>query len=411
MGNQIDLITKYATKAWDKVYKAEAISSLLDAPSGMVKFDDSFNGAKTVKIGKFMSGGLSDYHRANTPVEGNFGADSSWNGTKNVGFGYQTSDMALVWETFTMACDRAARFQIELYDNEETDGLAIGAATTEVSRTVMIPEVDAYCFAKIASYTSEGLGNLVKGTINADEALKVLNDALLYFDNHEVPAENQIIFVSPTYFNSLRSTKELVRYLSQMDYDKNVKFKLTEYEGRKFVMVPPQRFNTKVDLLSGGYRVSGDPIDFMIVAKDAVTHVVKYNKLKIISGDLNLAGNNFDGYTIYARIYHDVFVPDNKRIALYCHTGGFTYQGAAAGQATLDVTADSTGKITSITLLPGNIMAYFYENASAPSVGDDKSTNSDTQVIVGSTMTATGYVYAVDATKKVIAVSKQITKG
>lgn len=272
-------------------------------------------------------------------------------------------------------------------------------------------EVDAYCFAKIASYTSEGLGNLVKGTIAADEALKALNDGLLYFDNHEVPAENQIIFVSPTYFNSLRSTKELVRYLSQMDYDKNVKFKLTEYEGRKFVMVPPQRFNTKVDLLSGGYKLSGDPIDFMIVAKDAVTHVVKYNKLKVISGDLNLAGNNFDGYTIYARIYHDVFVPDNKRVALYCHTGGFTYQGAATGQATLDVTADSTGKITSITLLPGNIMAYFYENATAPSVGDDKSTNSDTQVIVGSTMTATGYVYAVDATKKVIAVSKQITKG
>lgn len=132
MGNQIDLITKYSTKAWDKVYKAEAVSSLLDAPSGMVKFDDSFNGAKTVKIAKFMSGGLSDYHRANTPVEGNYGANDK-------GFGYQTSDMSVVWESFTMKCDRAAKFQVELFDNEETDGLTIGAATTEVSRTVMIP--------------------------------------------------------------------------------------------------------------------------------------------------------------------------------------------------------------------------------------------------------------------------------
>lgn len=139
MGNQIDLITKYSTKAWDKVYKAEAVSSLLDAPSGMVKFDDSFNGAKTVKIAKFMSGGLSNYYRANTPVEGNFGADSSWDGAKNVGFGYQTSDMSVVWEEFTMKCDRAAKFQVELFDNEETDGLTIGAATTEVSRSVMIP--------------------------------------------------------------------------------------------------------------------------------------------------------------------------------------------------------------------------------------------------------------------------------
>lgn len=272
-------------------------------------------------------------------------------------------------------------------------------------------EVDAYCFATIAGYCSAGLGNLVDGTIAEDGALKALNAGLLYFDNHEVPAENQIIFVSPTYLNALRSTKELVRYLSQAEYDKNVKFKLTEYEGRKMAMVPPQRFNTKIELGQGGYRLTGKPIDFMIVAKDAVTHVTKYNKVKILSGDLNLASGNFDGYTIFARIYHDVFVPDNKRPALYCHTGGFTYEGAAAGQATLDVTTEgNTGKITSITLLPGNIMAYFYENASAPTVGDDKSTNSDTQVIVGSTMTATGYVYAVDATKKVIAVSKQITK-
>ena len=50
MPNAIELITKYSTKAWDKVYKAEAISSLLDAPSGMIKFDEAFEGAKIVKI-------------------------------------------------------------------------------------------------------------------------------------------------------------------------------------------------------------------------------------------------------------------------------------------------------------------------------------------------------------------------
>ena len=404
MGNNISLITKYSTKAWDKVYKAEALSSLLDAPNGMIKFDESFNGAKTVKIARYMSGGLSDYHRANTPVEGNYGANDK-------GFGYQTSDMSVVWEDFTMKCDRAAKFQVELFDNEETDGLTIGAATTEVSRVTMIPEVDAYCFSTIAGYCNTDLGNLADKAINEDEALKALNEGLLYFDNHEVPAENQIIFVSPAYLNALRSTKELVRYLSQTDYDKNVKFKLTEYEGRKLAMVPPQRFNTKIELGQGGYRLTGKPIDFMIVAKDAVVHVVKYNKVKIISGDLNLAGNNFDGYTIYARIYHDVFVPENKRVALYCHTGGFTLAGVAAGQAELHVKATSAGVIQEIDLLPGDIMAYFYENTTAPKVGDSKKDNSDTQVIVGSTLTATGYVYAVDATKKVIAVSKQITKG
>ena len=47
-------------------------------------------------------------------------------------------------------------------------------------------------------------------------------------------------------------------------------------------------------------------------------HIVKYNKVKVLSGDVVLAGSNYDGYALYARVYHDVFVPDNKRIALYC---------------------------------------------------------------------------------------------
>lgn len=140
MPNNIELITKYSTKAWDKVYKAEAISSILDAPSGMVKFDESFEGAKTVKIARFQSGGLSDYHRANTPVEGDFGTGYAADSTQ--GFGYQNSSMSLVWDTYTMRVDRAAKFQVELFDNEETDGLAVGMATTEISRTVIIPRAN-----------------------------------------------------------------------------------------------------------------------------------------------------------------------------------------------------------------------------------------------------------------------------
>ena len=142
MPNAIELIKKYSTKAWDKVYKAESISSLLDAPNSMIKFDEAFEGANTVKIARFESGGLSDYYRANTPVDGNFqhGYGTAGEGR---GFGYQMSSLAVKWETFKMRIDRAARFHIEKFDDEETDGLAVGMATSEVSRTIMIPR--AYC--------------------------------------------------------------------------------------------------------------------------------------------------------------------------------------------------------------------------------------------------------------------------
>lgn len=120
--NSIELITKYSTKAWDKVYKAEARSSLLDAPDAQVKF----TGAKTVKIAKFSASGLGNYYRQ---------------GTGQNDMGYAKGNVGLTWEEFTLKQDRSANYPVELFDNEETDGLTLGAATTEISRTIMIPLV------------------------------------------------------------------------------------------------------------------------------------------------------------------------------------------------------------------------------------------------------------------------------
>lgn len=266
-------------------------------------------------------------------------------------------------------------------------------------------EIDAYAFAEIAAHTSVTKGNLVDGSIT--KPLETLNEALLYFDNHEVPADNQIIFVSPTYLNGLRNSSEIYKTLTQADYDKNVKFKLTEYEGRRLAVVPPQRFNTSVSLDQGGYRVNGKPIDFLVVAKDAVTHVVKYNKVKVISGDLNLASQNFDGFTIFARVYHDLFVPQNKEYAIYCHTGGYTYKGAAAGTATIEV-EHNKGTLTKLSVFPGNLFVKYYKTATEPTVGS-KPASGATEVIVGSTIANNDYVYAVDQSGLVIAVSAKQT--
>ena len=138
--NAIQLITKYSTQAWDKVYKAEARSSILDGEKDLMKF----TGVKTVKIAKPAVSGLSDYHRPNgsqAGVHGGDGHDTSM--AVGGGYGYQQGDVSLVWEEFTINCDRAVQLRIELFDDEETDGLAVAVATSEVSRTQVIPEVDA----------------------------------------------------------------------------------------------------------------------------------------------------------------------------------------------------------------------------------------------------------------------------
>ena len=399
--NSIELITKYSTKAWDKVYKAEAISSLLDAPDAQVQF----TGAKTVKIAKFQASGLGNYYRNN---------DGDPRANYATPFGYASGNVGLTWEEFTLKQDRSAKYPVELFDNEETDGLTLGAATTEISRTIMIPEVDAYCFSEIAGHCSEELGNYKEETIGkAGEAdttpLAALNEGLLYFDEHEVPAEKQIIFASPRYMNSLRQNDggELNRYLMQSDYSKDVKFTLTSYEGRKFAVVPPQRFKTKIAKDDNG-RIVGEgvhwaedsqAIDFMIVATDAVIHVVKYNKVKIISGDMNLAGAGFDGHTIFARIYHDVFVTDNKRFALYTHVGGFE----TTVTRKLDVIVEN-GKVARIIQFPGEILAKYYvtEQTGLTEGAAFTAGETDRLIKVGSTVEAGKTIVAVTRDGKVL---------
>ena len=132
MNNQIELITKYSEKYWDLVYKQESVTSIFDAKPEFMKFV----GAKTVKIAKFQAGGLSDYYR-------NDGSQPS-SGTDFVGasdFGYQKSNVGLVWEEFTISKDRAAAYPIEYFDNEESGGNLVGLGVTEISRTILIPSV------------------------------------------------------------------------------------------------------------------------------------------------------------------------------------------------------------------------------------------------------------------------------
>lgn len=428
--NSIGLIEKYASDAWDTVYKAESMSSMLDTPSTLLRF----TGAKTVKIAKFTSGGLNDYYRANERVsiedsvakygengptgyneyaEGEALDFDTYVDGSDKGYGYQKSNLGLKWEEFTLNVDRAAKFVVEKFDDEESGGQLVGNAITEISRTSIIPEVDAYCFAKIASYASEALGNRVHGEFAKDangnyKPFAALNDAFLYLDDHEIPAENQIIFTSNKFVNALRSTPELVRHLTQAEYSSDVKFRVMEYEGRKLVPVPPQRFNTGIVLYNGGYRLTGQPIDFMLVAKDAVIHVVKYNKQKILQGDMALATANVDGFVIFSRIYHDVFVPDNKRLAIYVHTGGFTtYTDVQSGKNAIALEVTASGKIKDLDIYPQNLFVKFYKTTAAPTLGNIVTTGL-TAVKINDVLAENDYVVAIDSRNRVVAFTQYI---
>lgn len=395
--NNIELITKYSTEAWDTVYKQESVMSLLDANPKLVKFE----GAKTVKIGKFQAGGLHDYYRNNAGDDRVPVAGSGDFINESLGFGYQKSGMKLVWEEFTMRADRAAAIPVEMFDNEESGEELVGLGVSEFSRTVMIPEIDAYGLSTIASYCTTTLGNLVEEDIT-DKPLASLNNAFEYMENHEVQVGKQIGFVSPEFIKALRNTTEVTKFLGQTDYsgEKDTKFTITTYEGRKLVHVSPERLRTNIDMFGRegyGWKADSKKINFLLVATDAVMHVVKYEKVKVIGGEINLAGNGFDGYTIYARIYHDVFVPENKRIALYCSV---KKTGGEAPALKLDVTVKD-GKVASITTVPGDRLVFVATSTGTAEVG---ATLTDyTLVSRGDKVEKTTTFYAIDSEKKVLA--------
>lgn len=411
IANSIALITKYSTEGFDKVYKADALSSRIDAQPGMFQF----TGTKTVKIAKMTEGGLSDYTRNNNGDE-RVNGDEPW--------GYQSSSMGLTWEERTISQDRAGKYAIEKFDNEESGDLVLGTATSRISKNVIAPEVDSYCFSTIAKnagvVVSKALETATHDGVAVKLALKPFNAMFKYFDDEEIPNTNQIIFLSTNYFNALREdTTELTRFMQQPDYEKNINFKVTKYEDRELVLVPPRRFQTGFIGYKGGYRFGphtnadgeidnlpkgetvSKPIDFIGMAKDAAVHIVKYQKIKILTDEVALAATNLDGYAIYVRIYHDVFVMDNKRKAIYLHLDAFADSDYSATEKALDTLEVSiaSGKISKVLYNPEDrhFTLLATTRATAPKVGENLTFASATDKVVnvGTAITATTTFVAV----------------
>ena len=393
LANSVALITKYSTEAFDKVYKTDSRIALLEGVSdGRVKF--SIDNAKIVKVYKANYGGLSDYERNNVELGASEGLGDR---------GYKEAAIEGKWETRELTQDRGAKYVIENFDNEETAGLTVGKATTEINRTIVIPEIDAYGFSKIAEEVkkySTGLTdskNYVSGAIAADTILSEINSGLTWLDDNEVPEENQIIFISTAAKNALRSTKELTRFMdSDKDIGHKISFKVTDYEGRPLVVVPPKRFREGFTKLpSGGYKLAGEPIDFICMDKNAAVHVVKYQKQKILTGEAALANTDMDATVIFVRIYHDVIIFDNRLCGIYVHVGGYT----APAFADFSLDLDSKGVLTAIHVQPAGSLVRLYKTTQSLTTADIgkawSTTAKDTLLAEGADLTAGATIVAV----------------
>lgn len=282
MANSIAYVKSY-TSVLDEVYKRASVSSCLNSPRRMAR---AGRNAKEIMVPKIEVSGLGDY-------------------TRNVG--YKTGSITYGFETKAFNYDRGIRLLADVMDVEEAGVLdCFVSAGSELQRTQVAPEADAFTFAQIAGHAGVTVEAEDMSAAEGADVLAALRAVTNDMDEAEVSTGSRYLFITPTLKGALddfslanpaRSNSVLTRFA-------------------RVVEVPQARFYTKIDLLSGdadrfGYAKAADgkAINFMVVEKSAVIKFDKHVASRVFSPDELEA---LDSYMMKYRKYGIVELLDNK---------------------------------------------------------------------------------------------------
>lgn len=264
------------------------------------------NGAGEIKVMKIALDGLADHTRGNGFTRGSITTD---------------------WETLKLAYDRDREFSIDNLDDEERDAIISANVMNEFVREMVIPEVDAIRFAKLAAKS----GTTVAKTLSsADDAVAAVLTAEEAIEDLGGDLSKCILYCTSGFKTLLRKGQ---KYDLAQGEDPNGKFKT--FDEMKIVTVPQTRFYTAIDLLdgvtktgsgetlvdetAGGYKKASTAknINFMVVDPRAAAAITKHLKLRYFAPDTNQSD---DAHLWQYRIFHDLLVYEKKKGLIYTHT-------------------------------------------------------------------------------------------
>ena len=286
MANSIAL-SKIYTNLLDEVYKNSALTAVLESDASLARAGANAN---EIVIPKLSMSGLADYKRNS---------------------GYVNGDVTLNWETVQFNYERGRMFQIDDMDNEETQNIAFGRLAGEFIRTKVVPELDAFRFAKYAAVTGAGTatGTLATGA----DVIAALRTATSAMDEAEVPMEDRHLFITPT----------LLGLVEDLDTNKS-KEVLSRFA--TITKVPQTRFYSAIKLNdgtssgeeAGGYVKASGAVDlnFEIIHKPATLQFTKHAVPKIISPEQN---QDADAWKYGYRNYGLCDTYENKAAGIYVH--------------------------------------------------------------------------------------------
>lgn len=295
MANSIELFKKYVPLL-DEVYKLSSLTSDLDGAPELARQGQNVN---EMIIPKIDMSGLADYSR---------------NG------GYVNGDVTFTNETVKCNFDRGRMFTVDTLDNMETAMMAFGRLASEFIRVKVVPELDAFRFATLASMSGIGTTDAAALSTGAN-VITALRAAVNAMDEAEVPSTERYLYITPTLLGLIR------------DLD-TTKSKEVLDGFAKIVKVPQSRFYTGIEQLSGKVEtISGSGTDdqtaggfkkadgakninFMIIHKPAVIQYQKHVAPKVITPEQN---QDADAWKFG---YRNVGISDayeNKVAGIYLH--------------------------------------------------------------------------------------------
>lgn len=268
----------------DKVMEQGLTTSWAEMNANRVKY----NGGDEIKIAKLGLDGLADYSRAT---------------------GYADGDLTLEWETHKFAYDRGRKFIIDAMDVDETNfTLTASNAMAEFVRTKAIPEIDLIRIAKLVTLAGK-----------VEEIVPTQADALAQFKAGIMAVRNAgyegqlVAHVTYEFLNLLELS--FAGQLSNVTFAVNgVDTTFRSVDGVALIPTVSSRMHETATLSAGGFVGAGREVHFLIAGKDIPLGIVKHAPARTFTPEQN---QNADAWVINYRVYHDLFVEDNKVGAVY----------------------------------------------------------------------------------------------
>lgn len=290
--NNISYATLFQT-ILDAQTVQESVTGWMTENAGQV----IYNGGKDVKIPKMALTGLGNYSRSG---------------------GYPAGSVTLTYETRTMTQDRGQQFLLDQMDVNESNFVANATSVmAEFQRTEVIPEIDAYRLSSLATYALEA--STVDDrcefgyTPAAATIIAKLAAALKIGD------ANSVIYMTPDALEALEvavgANNISAATFRQGGFDQTV----PAFNGRPIIKTDAERMVSAIEIFdldipnskTGGWAKADDALDinFMVVPRVVPIAIDKLDELKIFDPSVV---QDYSGWKIDYRRYHDLWVKDNK---------------------------------------------------------------------------------------------------